>query len=45
LIINSASRLKHQELIYTIIGKNKRRAYSLLQEMFKLLEKSGLSYA
>jgi len=37
LIINSASRLKQQELIYTIIAKNKRRAYQMEQAMFKLL--------
>jgi len=38
LIINSASRLKQQELIYTIIGKNKRRAYQTEQEVFKILK-------
>jgi len=38
LIINSESRLKQQELIYTIIAKNKRMAYKLEEQMFKLLK-------
>jgi len=37
LIINSESRFKQQELIYTIFGKNKKRAYAMEQEMFKIL--------
>lgn len=38
LIINSQSRLKQQELIYTIIAKNKRKAYELEEKMFKRLK-------
>lgn len=38
LIINSESRLKQQELIYTIIAKNKRLAYKLEEQLFKLLK-------
>jgi len=37
LIINSESRLKQQELIYTIFGKNKKKAYALETEMFNIL--------
>ncbi|MCS6956479.1 MAG: hypothetical protein NZM02_01365 [Patescibacteria group bacterium] len=39
VISSSISIIEDKKLLYTIYGKNKKRAYQLEQELFKLLEK------
>lgn len=41
LIIGSSETLKSNELLYTILGKNKKRAYQIQQELFNLLQVFG----
>ena len=41
LILSSASILEYNQLLYTILGKNKKRAYELQEQLYKLLEVFG----
>lgn len=41
LIIGSSETLKNNKLLYTILGKNKKRAYQIQQELFNLLQVFG----
>ena len=41
VILSSASPLEYNQLLYTILGKNKKRAYELQEQLYKLLEVFG----
>lgn len=41
VILSSASPLEYNQLLYTILGKNKKRAYKLQEQLYKLLEVFG----
>src|SRR3989338_7640579 len=41
VILSSASILEYNQLLYTILGKNKKRAYELQEQLYKLLEVFG----
>ncbi|MBI5122557.1 hypothetical protein HZA75_01735 [Candidatus Roizmanbacteria bacterium] len=41
LILSSASILEYNQFLYTILGKNKKRAYELQEQLYKLLEVFG----
>ena len=39
IVISSAAPIKDKLLYYTVLGKNKKRAYQLEQDMLELLNK------
>jgi hypothetical protein len=39
VVLSSAAPIKEKQLLYTILGKNKKRAYQLQQDLFELLAK------
>ena len=41
VILSSASPLENNQLLYTILGKNKKRAYDIQEQLYKLLEVFG----
>lgn len=41
VILSSAAPLENKQLLYTILGKNKKRAYELQEQLYKLLEVFG----
>lgn len=41
LILSSASPLEYNQLLYTILGKNKKRAYDLQEQLYQLLKVFG----
>src|SRR3989338_3611579 len=41
LILSSASPLEYNQMLYTILGKNKKRAYDIQEQLYQLLEVFG----
>ena len=41
LIIGSSETLEYNKLMYTILGKNKKRAYRMQDELYNLLQVFG----
>ncbi len=41
VILSSASPLEYNQLLYTILGKNKKKAYDIQEQLYKLLEVFG----
>jgi len=39
VVISSGAPIKSKQLLYTVLGKNKKRAYQLQQDLFELLSK------
>lgn len=39
VVLSSSAPIKEKQLLYTILGKNKKRAYQLQQDLFELLAK------
>lgn len=39
VVISSAAPIKEKQMLYTVLGKNKKRAYQLQQDLFELLGK------
>lgn len=39
VVVSSGAPIKEKQLLYTVLGKNKKRAYQLQQDLFELLAK------